>query len=175
MVLYLRTNPGASKWDQVRFEACGEVWFILRPVRGVLGETQPSLRSAGGDRGWARIPEPLGRAPAGPRESPDTGGLAWGGRVLSWEAPGRGHGGFTRCDCWDLSPVRGRRLTGLVEPGVESGLLLLNCVPAGEARSSRQSASLPRHLRRLLTEGSARQSPREDPRRSPTSLRFNSV
>lgn len=50
-----------------------------------------------------------------------------------------------------------------MEPAVESGLLLFNCVPVGEPRSSCQSKSLPGHLRQLLTEGSARQSPGEDP------------
>lgn len=69
--LYLGTNPGASKWNQVRFEVHSELWFILRYIRGVLRETHPSLRSAGDERGWTRIPEPMGWALAGPNENPE--------------------------------------------------------------------------------------------------------
>lgn len=66
MVLCLRTNPGASKWDQIRF-----AWFILQHHQGVLGEVQPSLSLLEVTGSRARIPEPAGWALAGPNKNLD--------------------------------------------------------------------------------------------------------
>lgn len=90
MVLHLRTNPGLPSGTKADVRPTQKFGSFLRHFLRVHGETQPSLRSAGDDRGWVRIPEPLGRAMAGSSESPDMELADRPSEVAmhSWKAPG---------------------------------------------------------------------------------------